>query len=213
MARLAAFVLALLVTACVPSEPASEDAKSSVSNSESGDASSDAAQTDQKAANTFIAYPDRAGPFTIGTAYTDVAAAHDLSLQYSSEVEDWDNPQATGKGCENFGVADKWPVSSLMFEDGILTRVDFYTPQPDEPKSEKEVMTEKNIGLGSPVADALVAYGASLKQAPHPYLEDAGSYLSWSAGDHGIVFETDTKVITSFRIGTSNSVQYIEGCL
>ncbi|SIN59853.1 hypothetical protein SAMN02745824_0390 [Parasphingorhabdus marina DSM 22363] len=202
-------ILALLLASCTPGGPSGEEAEGEDPNTAASEPES----------NVLIAYPDRFGPFRIGSSYQQLAGEHDLKLEYSSEVEDWDNPQPTGKGCESFSLSEDWPFAGLMFEDGILTRVDFYRPFRDAQPRKKSAITEQNIGLGSRIEAAKQAYGDALTQTPHPYLEDQGSYLTWdanSAGDgpkHGIVFETDEHTVTSFRIGDSRSIQYIEGCL
>lgn len=48
----------------------------------------------------------------------------------------------------------------------------------------------------------------------HPY-DDAGHYLRLMSCDrqYGMVFETNGRVVTSFRSGKLGPVGYIEGCL
>lgn len=204
------FLTMLLIASCTPAgQPSGEESE----DRDSGDVVS------EPETNALIAYPDRFGPFRIGSTYEQLSGEHDLKLEYSSEVEDWDYPTPTGKGCESFSLSDDWPFAGLMFEDGILTRVDFYRPFRDAEPRAKSAITENNIGLGSRIDAAKKAYGDALVQTPHPYLEDQGSYLTWegdatdSGRAHGIVFETDEHTVTSFRIGDARSIQYIEGCL
>ena len=139
-----------------------------------------------------------------------------LELQYSSETSGEEEEVATGKGCEMFGAGSGWPGLSLMFEEGVLTRIDLFDPDGPDPKTPLPATTEKGAHIGMMIEQVKKLYGAMLKQSPHPYLEDAGSYLRWQPGEddkYGLVFETDRKMVTSFRIGMANSVQYIEGCL
>ncbi|MEL6874596.1 MAG: hypothetical protein AAGM33_03885 [Pseudomonadota bacterium] len=200
----------LLIVSCTPSAPSSGEQDDDQNKSEA---------SSEPESDGIVAYPDRFGPFRIGSSYQQLAGEHDLKLEYSSEVEDWDNPQPTGKGCEAFSLSEDWPYAGLMFEDGILTRVDFYRPNRDAELRAKSAITEQNIALGSSIDAAKKAYGDALVETPHPYLEDQGSYLTVegepvdSGRSYGIVFETDEHVVTSFRIGDSRSIQYIEGCL
>lgn len=171
----------------------------------------------EAAMGSLVISPDRIGPWAVGVTYAQMAETAPLKLQYSSETTGSADEQPTGRGCEFFTMAENWPGLGFMFEEGLLTRIDLYDPnsRTEEPDPIKAV-TENGIKIGDTIAKARTAYGPAMTVSPHPYLEDAGSYLnviSTSGAKNGIIFETEGDIITSLRVGDKNSVQYIEGCL
>ena len=166
---------------------------------------------------SLVISPKRIGPWSVGIPYTEMAKNTALKLQYSSETTGSANEVPTGRGCEYFSMGDSWPGLGFMFEDGVLTRIDLFDPNSrNQPPAPMQAVTERGIKIGDTIAKAKAAYGSTLQITPHPYLEDAGSYLTVSPeqdSQHGIVFETEGQTITSLRVGNKNSVQYIEGCL
>lgn len=166
---------------------------------------------------SLVISPDRIGPWAIGISYQNMATENSLELRYSSETTGGPDQKPTGRGCETFSMEDQWPGLSFMFEDGILTRIDLFDPNGPKEKPEPiKAITDNGIIIGDTIAEARKAFGDSMTIAPHPYLGDAGSYLSItpkSGQKNGMVFETSGQTITSLRIGDKNSVQYIEGCL
>lgn len=169
------------------------------------------------AMGSLVISPDRIGPWAVGVSYEKMATTVPLELQYSSETTGSADEVPTGRGCEFFMLGEHWSGLGFMFEDGVLTRIDLFDPNSrSEPPEPIKAVTDNGLKIGDTIAKAKAAYGSALQISPHPYLEDAGSYLTVkpnSVSQRGIVFETEGQIITSLRVGDKNSVQYIEGCL
>jgi hypothetical protein len=96
------------------------------------------------------------------------------------------------------------PSFGFMIEDGKLSRINV---------KKKGPATERGIRVGDTEAMVRKAYGSWLKTEPHAYTGgEGGHYLTFRDGKLGIRFETDGKVVTGFYSGTSDAIQYIEGC-
>ena len=69
--------------------------------------------------------------------------------------------------------------------------------------------------VGMSVEELQKLYGGALKASPHKYTQ-GGQYLSMDAGDVAptrLVFEVDAAgKVTSWRVGLSPQVEYVEGC-
>ncbi|GAA0539223.1 hypothetical protein FHS83_003682 [Rhizomicrobium palustre] len=100
----------------------------------------------------------------------------------------------------------------LMVQDKRVTRIDIGLPK--KASGHAPILTPEGVGVGSSEAAVRKAYGKRLLIEPHPYLYDQGHYLIVEDSDHkhGIIFETDTKRVTSYRTGLFSAVSYIEGC-
>lgn len=95
---------------------------------------------------------------------------------------------------------------AFMMEDGRFVRYDVGTDKETAPGGGK---------LGMSVEELQKLYGGALKGAPHKYTQ-GGQYLSMDAGDVAptrLVFEVDAAgKVTSWRVGLSPQVEYVEGC-
>jgi hypothetical protein len=97
---------------------------------------------------------------------------------------------------------------SFMVTGGRIARIDVTSP---------DYSTMRGARVGQPEADVLRLYGGALAVTGHKY-EELGHYLTFiprDAADRGyrLVFETDGKVVTSFRVGRLPEVEYVESCL
>lgn len=75
--------------------------------------------------------------------------------------------------------------------------------------------TARGLGVGSREADVLTTYAPNVRTSPHPYTGPEGHYLivdDPAAPGFRMIFETDGKVVTSFRAGRLPEVNAIEGC-
>ena len=208
--RPAALALALLVAACAPYSAPPETAQTA-----------QLAQERLEAETALPALPfalDRVGPFVVGARYDSYEAGL-LEIGYSSESDG----EATGRGCETFSVA-RYSGLWLMFEDGVLTRIDARRLFDDEPpRSFIATLTAETLSgqdsfapIGKTVEEAQDAFAGRLELTPHPYLADAGRYLEFfpeSKPGYGLIMESENGVIDSLRVGNAPSVRYIEGCL
>ena len=95
---------------------------------------------------------------------------------------------------------------AFMMEDGKFVRYDVGTDKETAPGGGK-------VGLS--VEELQKLYGGALKASPHKYTQ-GGQYLSMDAGDVAptrLVFEVDAAgQVTSWRVGLSPQVEYVEGC-
>ena len=95
---------------------------------------------------------------------------------------------------------------AFMMEDGRFLRYDVGTDKETAPGGGK---------VGMSVEELQKLYGGALKGAPHKYMQ-GGQYLSMDAGDVAptrLVFEVDAAgKVTSWRVGLSPQVEYVEGC-
>lgn len=95
---------------------------------------------------------------------------------------------------------------AFMMEDGRFVRYDVGTDKETAPGGGK---------VGMSVEELQKLYGGALKASPHKYTQ-GGQYLSMDAGDVAptrLVFEVDAADnVTSWRVGLSPQVEYVEGC-
>ena len=95
---------------------------------------------------------------------------------------------------------------AFMMEEGRFVRYDVGTDKETAPGGGK---------VGMSVEELQKLYGGALKGAPHKYTQ-GGQYLSMDAGDVAptrLVFEVDAAgKVTSWRVGLSPQVEYVEGC-
>ena len=95
---------------------------------------------------------------------------------------------------------------AFMMEDGRFVRYDVGTDKETAPGGGK---------VGMSVEELQKLYGGALKASPHKYTQ-GGQYLSMDAGDVAptkLVFEADAAgKVTSWRVGLSPQVEYVEGC-
>lgn len=96
---------------------------------------------------------------------------------------------------------------AFMMEEGKFVRYDVGTEKETAPGGGK---------VGMSVDELQKLYGGALKASPHKYTE-GGQYLAIDAGDVApttkLVFEADAAgKITSWRVGLSPQVDYVEGC-
>lgn len=96
---------------------------------------------------------------------------------------------------------------AFMMEEGKFVRYDVGTDKETAPGGGKVGMT---------VDEVKKLYGDALKASPHKYTE-GGQYLAIDAGDVApttkLVFEADAAgKVTSWRVGLSPQVDYVEGC-
>ena len=95
---------------------------------------------------------------------------------------------------------------AFMMEDGRFVRYDVGTEKETAPGGGK---------VGMSVEELQKLYGGALKASPHKYTQ-GGQYLSMDAGDVAptrLVFEVDAAgKVTSWRVGLSPQVEYVEGC-
>ena len=94
----------------------------------------------------------------------------------------------------------------LMLMNDSLARIDI--------DSTSQVKTIDGAGIGDSEARVAQLYGARLVTQPHKY-EPTGHYLIVTdASDtlRRLVFETNGKTVTSYRVGRRPAIDYVEAC-
>lgn len=92
----------------------------------------------------------------------------------------------------------------FMIEAGTIARVDVRN---------RAVRTLSGAHIGQTEADVQKIYGDSVRVTKHKY-DPAGHYLTvYPESQRQVIFETDGKVVTTFRAGRLPAVGYVEGCL
>ena len=77
----------------------------------------------------------------------------------------------------------------------------------------KGINTPQGVGVGTPEAAVVAAYGATVQKERHFY-DAKGKYLTiMSDGrDTGIRFEILDGIVSRFYLGTSTEIHHVEGC-
>jgi hypothetical protein len=139
------------------------------------------------------------GPLRIGMTLGQAQAAVGgrITLQYAADP-------SCGQGAPR-GAPDGLTV---MFLDGRLARIDIEAPA--------RIATLSGIRVGSSEAEVKRVYAGRIAVEPAPY-NPSGHYLTYrptgaSQADRLLIFETDGRVVTSYRAGQREAVQLIEGC-
>lgn len=134
------------------------------------------------------------GPVTVGMSVREAEKALKVSL----------NEDDASESCHYARNDGDLPGVAFMVVDGKIARVDISSPAYRTSKGARVGMTEQEVRQIYP----------KVAVEPHPY-DDAGHHLVVTSDDerHGMVFETNGKVVTEFRAGWREPVGYIEGCL
>jgi hypothetical protein len=135
------------------------------------------------------------GPLRIGMSRSraDAAAGEPIAVKYLDH------------GPCGQGQLRRVPGVSVMFQGPRLTRIDVEPPS--------TISTRSGIHIKSTERDVKRTYPGRITVQPHPYV--SGHYLVYTpkARSEGLlIFETDGRLVTSFRAGEATSVRYIEGC-
>ncbi|HEX2274282.1 MAG TPA: hypothetical protein VHG90_10460 [Acidimicrobiales bacterium] len=146
------------------------------------------------------------GPVRIGMTLADASAAS--GLHFAVDPRSSPHPERCGVAVPE-GVP---PGLSFMVEGGTtIVRIDVRGAEGSPPT----IATEAGIRVGSPEEDVAAAY-PGIAVRPHPSVP-GGHYLVHVPDDPRVrgfelLFETDGKVVTSFRSGVIAVVDAPEGC-
>jgi hypothetical protein len=111
----------------------------------------------------------------------------------------------SGSTCGYASVAKQAGIY-FMTTDRNISRIDIRNPK---------VKTVSGAKVGDSEQRIARLYGTRLKVSPHKYTK--GHYLTvipQDAGDRNyrLIFETDGKKVTAYRVGKLPEVEYVEGC-
>ncbi len=79
---------------------------------------------------------------------------------------------------------------------------------------DSSLATEANVRVGDPESRVLAAYRGRVTTQPHKYVS-GGHYLTVTSPSDTtmrLLFETDGKKVTSYRVGRMPEVRWVEGC-
>ncbi|MEO9599016.1 hypothetical protein [Parasphingorhabdus sp.] len=125
--------------------------------------------------------------------------------------------------CHYLDSSLSFPGVAVMMSDNQVVRIDIGFRSAAE---NWQSLSGAKIGMSQ--TDVKAIYGDWLQISRHPYLDDAGSYLTLTSSDgqYAMIFETSAKDmtgnvvdaktqvqhITDFRAGLADYVRFIEGC-
>jgi len=125
--------------------------------------------------------------------------------------------------CHYLDSAPGYPGIALMMNEDRLVRID--VSHGSKPGAWQSLSGAK---IGMSEQEVRDIYGDWMKKSGHPYLDEAGSYLTLTSaeGKYAMTFETalrdinpetlksksSPKFVTDFRAGLAGAVGYIEGC-
>jgi hypothetical protein len=115
---------------------------------------------------------------------------------------------APGSGCE-YTRAPTMPAGlRLMVEDGRVVRADV---------DSAGIRTGSGAEVGMTEAEIKRLYPERITTQPHKYTGPEGHYLVYTPrdpadGEYRLIFETDGRVVTTYRAGLRPAVENVEGC-
>jgi len=139
------------------------------------------------------------GPIRIGMNERQLEDALQMRLPETQDPSE--------DSCRQVEAGPRWPGTSVMLLDGRVARIDV---------TSRGIETLSGAAVGDLVSKVHSIYGHRLRSTHHDFGAGEGmEYLTMFSGDRhfGIRFETDGERVTEFYVGTSEAVQFIEGCL
>ena len=149
----------------------------------------------------------RAGPVRFGMSLSEVRQIIG-DPKASLYVSDPDNPLGD-RGCTYLESARLPEHLGFMFDNRRVVRVDV--------SSRSVAQTSSGARVGDTEDRIKTLYTGRIRVEPHHYDPETGHYLIFvpkDSSDRGyeIIFETDGKRVTQFRVGFSNVTAHVEGC-
>ena len=156
-----------------------------------------------RAATDWTVHLRGAGPVRVGMSVADVRRV----LGDSHARLDGNDPEVPLAECAYLRSHAIPNGLGLMFAEGRVVRIDVY---------EAGIRTASGVGVGDTEDRVKQLYPGRITVEPHHY-DPQGHYLVYSPADttereYGMVFETDGRKVTSFRVGTLAAIALVEGC-
>ena len=154
------------------------------------------------AADGWRAYLRRVGPIRIGMS---AAQVHEALQEPGSSGRA--TPPDRQAGCHYLTSAGLPPGVAVMLEGDRVVRIDV---------SGSGITTGSGVGVGATEDAIKNTYPGRIDVSPHKYVK-AGHYLTYRSRDAadrdvGMVFETDGRQATSFRVGSVTAIALVERC-
>lgn len=153
----------------------------------------------QPAANTdeaWTARADGAGPIRVGMTAAEARKALGLDASATAGAE----------GCSYLkGAGNTRLHATIMLSSDTVVRVDVV---------DTVLKTREGARVGNSEAEIQQMYAGRVTVQPHKYVA-GGHYLVVTApgsANNRLVFETDGKVVTRYRVGREPEVEYVESC-
>ena len=148
------------------------------------------------AQSKYVVTYDRFGPVKIGMTRSQAAKALGVSVTRDAGQED--------NSCYYSSAKSGFKDIAFMMSGTRIVRIDI---------SSKEYATDKGAKIGDSEARIKILYKGRYKVSLHKYVE-GGHYIEikMPGGKYELLFETDGKLVTSFRVGKREQVGYVEGC-
>ena len=142
---------------------------------------------------------DGYGPIKIGMRIDNAEKLLGMKLKIDNYLED--------ESCRCFDIKNE-PAISFMTDHRVIVRMDVFAEQGGP-------ATDKGAKVGDSEASVLAKYAGRIKVGPHHYTGPEGHYLRVydAQGKVRVIFETDGKKVTGYRVGRDPAVEYVEGCL
>jgi hypothetical protein len=146
---------------------------------------------------------DGIGPVDVGMTLAEASEAAGMPIRTKPG-------DPYGPECEYAYPAQELDDVAFMVFNGRIARVDVGH------RGSGRVRTVSGVGIGSTEEEVSRTYPGRIRVEGHPYVP-TGHYLVYTPADPnlqhlGMIFETDGKVVTSFRSGRKDAVGQIEGC-
>lgn len=140
------------------------------------------------------------GPVRIGMPLTKAIDATQENWRVESALDE--------SGCRYARPEKLGNSLSFMVVDGVVVRAEVST---------RGISTLSGIRVGDTEAKVKATYPGKIKVEKHHY-DEKGHYLIYTPSDpkdaqFRLVFETDGKVVTTYRSGRDPEVHWVEGCL
>jgi outer membrane protein assembly factor BamE (lipoprotein component of BamABCDE complex) len=142
----------------------------------------------------FVVSFDSFGPVKIGMTVSQAAKVLGVRVTRDEGYE--------GNECYYTSPKSGFKDIAFMMSGTRIARIDI---------DSKLYLTDRGAKIGDTEARIKQLYKGLYKISRHPYV-DTGHYIEIKSGKYLIIFETNGKRVTSYRVGKPEQVGYIEGC-
>jgi outer membrane protein assembly factor BamE (lipoprotein component of BamABCDE complex) len=154
------------------------------------------AYAQRKESEQLVASFDRLGPIKIGMTASQASKVLGVPVTRDAGYE--------GGSCYYTSPKRGYKNIAFMMNGRLIARIDI---------DNKTYKTDRGAKIGDTEAKIKQLYKGMYKVYNHSYV-DSGHYIevTMKGGKYSIIFETDGKTVTTFRLGKPEQVGYVEGC-